>query len=65
MRLFALPGSGITKLSDFKGKALGASDMAAPDKNFFSIVAAKQGARPRAGDSTWRVNSPPTCWARR
>ncbi|WP_241671407.1 ABC transporter substrate-binding protein [Dankookia rubra] len=53
MRLFALPGSGITKLSDFKGKALGASDMAAPDKNFFSIVAAKQGLDPER-DLTWR-----------
>ena len=53
MRLFALPGSGITKLADFKGKALGASDMAAPDKNFFSIVAAKQGLDPER-DLTWR-----------
>ncbi|MDO9713416.1 ABC transporter substrate-binding protein [Paracraurococcus lichenis] len=53
MRLFALPDSGIAKLSNLKGKTLGASDMAAPDKNFFSIVAAKQGLDPER-DLTWR-----------
>ncbi len=53
MRLFTLPGSGIRRVADFKGKVLGASDMAAPDKNFFSIVAAKQGLNPEA-DLTWR-----------
>jgi NitT/TauT family transport system substrate-binding protein len=53
MRLFALPGSGIKTLADFRGKTLGASDMAAPDKNFFSIVAAKQGLDPER-DLTWR-----------
>lgn len=53
MRLFALPNSGIRTLADFKGKTLGASDMAAPDKNFFSIVAAKQGLDPET-DLTWR-----------
>ena len=53
MRLFALPDSGIRKLADFRGKTLGASDMAAPDKNFLSIVAAKQGLDPEV-DLTWR-----------
>lgn len=53
MRLFALPDSGIRTLADFKGKTLGASDMAAPDKNFFSIVAANQGLDPEK-DLTWR-----------
>ncbi|MDB5371481.1 MAG: transporter substrate-binding protein [Belnapia sp.] len=53
MRIFALPGAGITTLADFKGKTLGASDMAAPDKNFFSIVAAKRGLDPER-DLTWR-----------
>jgi NitT/TauT family transport system substrate-binding protein len=53
MRLFALPNAGINTLADFKGKTLGASDMAAPDKNFFSIVAAKQGLDPER-DFTWR-----------
>ncbi|MBK1656654.1 ABC transporter substrate-binding protein [Paracraurococcus ruber] len=53
MRLFALPGSGIHTLAQFRGKTLGASDMAAPDKNFFSIIAARQGLDPEK-DLTWR-----------
>ena len=53
MRLFALPGSGIRTVADFKGRTLGASDMAAPDKNFFTIVAAKLGLDPER-DLAWR-----------
>jgi NitT/TauT family transport system substrate-binding protein len=53
MRLFAAKDSGIRKLVDFKGKTLGCSDMAAPDKNFFSIVAQKEGLD-HERDLTWR-----------
>ncbi len=53
MRLFAKEGSGITSVADLRGKQVGCSDMAAPDKNFFSIVAAKQGLDPEA-DIAWR-----------
>ena len=53
MRLFARKGSGITSIADLRGKQVGCSDMGAPDKNFFSIVAAKQGLDPNA-DIAWR-----------
>ena len=53
MRLFAKKDSGITSIADLRGKQVGCSDMAAPDKNFLSIVAAKQGLDPEA-DITWR-----------
>jgi NitT/TauT family transport system substrate-binding protein len=53
MRLFTTSASGITKIEDLKGKTVGVSDMAAPDKNFFSIVAAKHGLDPNA-DIDWR-----------
>jgi NitT/TauT family transport system substrate-binding protein len=53
MRLFALPDSGIRTVADFRGKTLGTADMAAPEKNFFTIVAAKQGLDPEQG-ITWR-----------
>ncbi len=46
MRLFATQAGGIKTIADLKGKTVGCSDMAAPDKNFFSIVAAKQGLDP-------------------
>ena len=53
MRLFAPAGSPIRSVAEFRGKVLGTSDMAAPDKNFFSIVAAKQGLDAER-DITWR-----------
>ncbi len=53
LRLLTLPDSGIRTIADLKGKTLGASDMAAPDKNFFSILAAKQGLDLNR-DLTWR-----------
>ncbi|MBV9750580.1 MAG: ABC transporter substrate-binding protein [Acetobacteraceae bacterium] len=53
MRLFAKPESGIRSVADLKGKTVGVSDMAAPDKNFFSIMAAKQGLDPNQ-DIEWR-----------
>jgi NitT/TauT family transport system substrate-binding protein len=54
MRLLAAGGSGITKLEDLKGKTIGANDMGAPDKNFFSIRLAKLGIDP-VNEVQWRV----------
>ncbi len=54
LRLFAPPGSPIKSVADLKGKTVGTSDMGSPDKNFFSIVAAKQGLDPVA-DIQWRA----------
>ena len=54
MRLLASKASGITTLADLKGKTVGVSDMAAPDKNFFSIRLAKLGIDPNE-DVEWRV----------
>ena len=53
MRLFTAQGSPIKSVADLKGKVVGVSDMAAPDKNFFSIAAAKLGLDPNS-DITWR-----------
>ncbi|MBX6746227.1 MAG: ABC transporter substrate-binding protein [Acetobacteraceae bacterium] len=53
LRLFAAQDGGIRSVADLRGKTVGVSDMAAPDKNFFSIVAARQGIDP-ARDITWR-----------
>jgi NitT/TauT family transport system substrate-binding protein len=46
MRLLTADKTGITKLEDLKGKTIGVSDMAAPDKNFFAIRLAKLGIDP-------------------
>ncbi len=54
MRLFTNAASGINGVADLKGHTVGVTDMAAPDKNFFSIVAAKLGMDPQA-DITWRA----------
>src|ERR1700722_2110730 len=54
MRLLAAKASDITKLEDLKGKAIGANDMGAPDKNCFSIRLAKLGIDP-LNDVQWRV----------
>ena len=53
MRLFAVKGSGLTQLADLHGKAVGVSDLAAPDKNFFSIRLSKMGIDPNK-DVEWR-----------
>jgi NitT/TauT family transport system substrate-binding protein len=53
MRLLAAQDSGITGIASLKGKTIGVSDMAGPDKNFFSIMAAKAGLDPNS-DITWR-----------
>ncbi len=54
MRLLASKSSGITKLEDLKSKTIGANDMGAPDKNFFSIRLAKLGIDP-LNDVQWKV----------
>jgi NitT/TauT family transport system substrate-binding protein len=54
MRLLASKASGIARLEDLKGKTVGASDMAAPDKNFFSIRLAKLGIDP-LNDVEWKI----------
>jgi NitT/TauT family transport system substrate-binding protein len=47
MRLLAAKSSGITQLADLKGKTIGVSDLAAPDKNFFAIRLARLGIDPQ------------------
>ena len=54
MRLFALKGGSVRTVADLKGKTLGVTDMAAPDKNFFGILAAKAGVDPEK-DIAYRV----------
>ena len=54
MRLFSAPGSGINKLADLKGKAIGVTDLAAPDRNFFSIMLHQAGVDPNK-EVEWRV----------
>jgi NitT/TauT family transport system substrate-binding protein len=54
MRLFSAPGSGIAKVADLKGKAIGITDLAAPDRNFFSIMLHEAGVDPNK-DVEWRV----------
>ena len=53
LRLLVNAGSGIERLEDLKGKAIATSDMASPDKNFFSILLAKKGIDP-VKDVEWR-----------
>jgi NitT/TauT family transport system substrate-binding protein len=54
MRMFTNSTSGIKSLTDLRGKTVGVTDLAAPDRNFFSIVAAKQGLDPNK-DIEWRT----------
>jgi NitT/TauT family transport system substrate-binding protein len=54
MRLLTAKTSGIKTLADLKGKTIGVTDMAAPDKNFFSIRLAKLGFDP-VNDVQFRV----------
>jgi NitT/TauT family transport system substrate-binding protein len=53
MRMFTSASSGIKDIAGLKGKTVGVSDLAAPDKNFFTIVAAKQGMA--LDDIEWRA----------
>jgi NitT/TauT family transport system substrate-binding protein len=54
MRLFTTPQSGINKIADLKGKAIGVTDLAAPDRNFFSIMLHQAGLDPNK-DVEWKV----------
>ena len=54
MRMLTSKTSGIRTLADLKGKSVGITDMAAPDKNFFSIRLAKLGIDPMT-DVQFRV----------
>lgn len=45
---------GPRRFEDLKGATIGATDMAAPDKNFFSLMLKRYGVDP-ARDVTWRV----------
>lgn len=53
MRLLAEKGKGINGVADLKGKTIAVADMAAPGKNFFSIVLQKAGLDPDK-DVEWR-----------
>jgi NitT/TauT family transport system substrate-binding protein len=57
MRLLAARDSGITSLRDLKGKTIGAADLGAPDKNFFSIRLSRLGFDPLT-DVNWKVFPP-------
>jgi NitT/TauT family transport system substrate-binding protein len=54
-RRLASKENGVATLADLKGKIVGASDMGAPDKSFFSIRLAKLGINP-ISDVQWKVN---------
>lgn len=54
MRLFSAGGGGITKLEQLRGKAIGVTDLAAPDRNFFSILLHRAGVDPNK-DVEWKV----------
>ena len=54
MRLFATPASGIAKIADLKGKSIGVTDLAAPDRNFFSIMLHQAGVDPNK-EVEWKV----------
>jgi NitT/TauT family transport system substrate-binding protein len=46
LRVLAGVNSGVNALTDLKGKVVGVSDLASPEKNFVSIQLAKQGVDP-------------------
>jgi NitT/TauT family transport system substrate-binding protein len=54
IRLLTNAQSGITSVADLKGKAVGTFNMASPDRNFVSILAARSGLDPLS-DIGWRV----------
>jgi NitT/TauT family transport system substrate-binding protein len=54
MRLFSTPQGGIKDVADLKGKAIGVTDLAAPDRNFFSIMLHQAGVDPNT-DIEWKV----------
>ena len=54
MRLFSAGNSGLTKIEQLKGKAIGVTDLAAPDRNFFSIMMHRAGVDPNK-EIEWKV----------
>jgi NitT/TauT family transport system substrate-binding protein len=54
LRALVPANAGIKKLADLKGKTIAVADLAAPGKNFFSIVLQKNGIDPNK-DVEWRV----------
>ncbi|HEY0213178.1 MAG TPA: ABC transporter substrate-binding protein [Paenirhodobacter sp.] len=53
-RLIALQSAGIKDLTDLRGKTIGVTDLAAPGKNFFSILLNQAGIDPETGVK-WRA----------
>ena len=54
LRLLSAVNGNVHKLEDLKGKAIGVTDMASPDRNFFSILLKKHGIDP-VRDVEWRL----------
>ena len=54
IRLLTTSQSGITDVAALKGKAVGTLNMASPDRNFVSVLAAKSGLDPLR-DIDWRI----------
>ena len=48
LRLLSAANDGVSRLEDLKGKVIGVTDMASPDRNFFSILLKKTRRRPGA-----------------
>jgi NitT/TauT family transport system substrate-binding protein len=54
LRLLSGVNSPVQTLEDLKGKTIGVTDMASPDRNFFSILLKKHGVDP-VRDVEWRL----------
>ncbi|MCY1393749.1 ABC transporter, substrate-binding protein, aliphatic sulfonates family [compost metagenome] len=54
LRLVTRKEGGAQQLEDLKGKVIGVTDMASPDKNFFSIMLQRHGVDPLR-DVEWRL----------
>lgn len=54
MRLLSGTDGTIARLEDLKGKTIGVTDMAAPDRNFFSILLKRHGVDP-VKDVEWKL----------
>ncbi|SJZ93289.1 NitT/TauT family transport system substrate-binding protein [Enhydrobacter aerosaccus] len=54
MRLFTTRDSGIHDVGGLKGKTIGVTDLAAPDRNFFSIMLQQAGVDPNK-EIEWKV----------
>ncbi len=54
LRLLSAVDGKVTKLEDLKGQTIGVTDMASPDRNFFSILLKKHGIDP-VRDVQWRL----------